>query len=436
MAGRCCQGLVSGCLVLAVVAPAWAQTATEASASSDSTASTSTPSPSTPERTEDASSQAPTGVRALQSRVSNAIEALNRRGVFLAGGSVGSGSGMAGGAVLRDDHFGRSSFGGEIGGVWSVRGFTEYSGRLGVIDESRDTLRIGAADANLTSLFTDHSDLKPGWAAYVQVTDQTLPRVGYFGLSDLRTSTTTDYALDSRAFDLVGQWQITNWMGVSARAGISTFDVGPGTDDARPNVQERHTPETAPGLTERPRLATFGVAVALDRRDSPQLPTAGWLAGVSIWRFTPINGGNATFNRVTFDGRAFVPLWSDRNVVAVRFLMGVDDSSASTPTPFYLQYWLGGSHTLRGYSSFQFRGEALAHLSVEHRWRVLKFADLVLFADAGSAADAVHHIWDSPIHVTPGLGVWIRRDDRFLIRVDWAHSPHGHRILWSLSPSF
>ena len=47
--------------------------------------------------------------------------------------------------------------------------------------------------------------------------------------------------------------------------------------------------------------------------------------------------------------------------------------------PFYLQSFLGGSHTLRAYASQRFRGEKLALFQAEYRWEAAPAVELALF---------------------------------------------------------
>ena len=47
---------------------------------------------------------------------------------------------------------------------------------------------------------------------------------------------------------------------------------------------------------------------------------------------------------------------------------------------------LGGSHTLRGYSSWRFRDRNRLLLTGEYRWTAGPFVDMALFVDAGKVA--------------------------------------------------
>jgi hypothetical protein len=242
--------------------------------------------------------------------------------------------------------------------------------------------------------------------------------------------------LSRTSLELVGQWQPTPWLGLTSRIGVGQFDVEEGVPTAQGDVAATYTASGAPGMHDRPRYLAVGGAGVVDFRDHHLFPTEGLFAGAAVWRMMPNADGHHGFTRAAVDARAFVPLGSPKHVAAFHFLGAVDDSPPSAPTPFYLQYWLGGSQTLRAYPSYQVRGEALAHFTAEYRWRVIDAIHLVAFTDIGDVAPDFQQLRLSTAHVTPGLGIWIGDRNRLFSRIDWAHGRDGHRILWSLSPSF
>lgn len=162
----------------------------------------------------------------------------------------------------------------------------------------------------------------------------------------------------------------------------------------------------------------------------------GVFIGGAIWHLESLKGFPQAVTRGAVDVRVFEPLISRSGVAAFRLLASADYLPTGGQTPFYLQYWLGGSHTLRGYSSYRLRGEALVHASAEYRWRIAPMFELVPFVDVGAVARDFDDLPRSTIHVTPGAGLWIRDDERFFARIDWAYGREGHRFLFSLSPSF
>ena len=371
----------------------------------------------------------------LEDRAEQIIDSLHKRGIYPKVGSIEAGSGASFGGRLRDP-FLVGPVGIEAEGMLSIRGYQAYALRMGLIGQSRDMMQLGGPGTNVTQMFSDHERLQPGTAFFLMASHQRSPRVDFFGLNGI-VGPQSDFALSRASLELVGQWQPLTWLGVSARGGITEFRVSAGRNDETANVTEAYSAASTPGLLDQPRYWTIGLAATGDTRDNPWLPTHGVFTGAALWRMIGDSGTDQTFLRAAVDVRTFTPLWSStKHVAAFRFLGALDNSPATSPTPFYLQYWLGGSNTLRGYTSYQVRGEALAHVTAEYRWHMFRRIELVAFADVGSVASNVRGLANSDWHASPGLGVWLRGTERLYFRVDVAHGRDGYRWLWSLNPSF
>ena len=98
------------------------------------------------------------------------------------------------------------------------------------------------------------------------------------------------------------------------------------------------------------------------------------------------NGGANSFRRVDAEAQQFVPVLRENWVIALRAL-GIDDATlAGNSVPYLLMPALGGSHALRGYSSWRFRDRNRLLLTGEYRWTAGPFVDMALFIDAGKVA--------------------------------------------------
>ena len=53
-----------------------------------------------------------------------------------------------------------------------------------------------------------------------------------------------------------------------------------------------------------------------------------------------------------------------------------------------MQQSLGGSHTLRGFDSFRWRGEKVMLYQAEYRWEPLNFWELSVFTDTGTVSES------------------------------------------------
>lgn len=155
--------------------------------------------------------------------------------------------------------------------------------------------------------------------------------------------------------------------------------------------------------------------------------------------------GKANFNKVSVDlRRYFSPqgprraLADKRHVFAVRLYAG----KAFGKLPFFEQFFLGGSESLRGYPEDRFWGENVALLSVEYRAPLAQNLVGVVFVDAGDAwggrygtiSSFTQHSRFSP-QVGAGIGIRVRTPIGPL-RLDYGFGKEGARTHFSIGNIF
>jgi hypothetical protein len=374
--------------------------------------------------------------QAWWTRIGDWLTAINDEGLYPSVGVIVAGSGLSFGAGLRDLHFGDAPVGGEIDAMWSVRGYQTYRVRFGLIDKLRNIHRLRPADAKVSSQFDDFDETTPGHAIYLETEWRDYPRMSFYGAGpSAPDETKTDFRLSGYTVDVVGQWQARAHLGVGARVGLLDFDHGGGNNPNTPDTLVLHRPETAPGLLEHPRFITTSAGLTYVRRDRTAAPRRGHLGTISVLRFEALGSGGPTVTRLNLDGRIYRPIRAT-GVLASRLLLAQDWTADGAPTPFYLQQTLGGSDTLRGFSSYRFRDQSLAHGSVEYRHMVWPFVELTPFLDAGTVAPDLTRVAWATVRFCPGIGVRVHFEDRVIGRLDWARSSDGHRFAFSLSHPF
>ena len=105
-------------------------------------------------------------------------------------------------------------------------------------------------------------------------------------------------------------------------------------------------------------------------------------------------------------------------------------------TPFFLQQALGGGETLRGFHSYRFADQSLAHVSVEYRFRAHRYVEIAPFLDTGTVAPSLSRLSLSTVKMTPGVGFRGRTDRRTIARLDWAWGSEGQRLVLGIGPAF
>ena len=88
------------------------------------------------------------------------------------------------------------------------------------------------------------------------------------------------------------------------------------------------------------------------------------------------------FWKVRADASHYLNLFRGR-VIGVRVLTEITEPDDGTRVPFYELARLGGSRSLRGYSTDRYVARDMAMFSVEYRWPLWKSLDAFLFTDHG-----------------------------------------------------
>jgi hemolysin activation/secretion protein len=101
-----------------------------------------------------------------------------------------------------------------------------------------------------------------------------------------------------------------------------------------------------------------------------------------------------------------------------------------------MQESLGGSHTLRGYQNFRFRGEKILLLQAEYRWEAVPAVELALFVDGGQALRAGEDFDLGDLETDYGFGIRLKRNTGLIARLDVARSGEDRRVLLRFGPSF
>ncbi len=129
-------------------------------------------------------------------------------------------------------------------------------------------------------------------------------------------------------------------------------------------------------------------------------PTRGMRLSAQVAPYTGKFDGEFNVLRTKFEGRAFIPLFSEKLVAAFKGSWGtVWNADNSQDIPVSLRYYSGGGSSVRGYdyqsvgprdaAGNPLGGISLAEVSGELRWRVTEDIGLVSFLDGGMVYDDV-----------------------------------------------
>ncbi len=361
----------------------------------------------------------------------------DKDGISISAGIIVAGSGLSGGVGYRKSNLFSSPIDLEVEATMSYRLYQAYRASIGLLGERSSTLEFDTADSRVSSLFNASAPKKPGSAVFLDMRYRDYPSHTYYGtgISSLEENR-SDYALRGLSVEGAWQWQLTPTLGVGARGGWLGLDIGQGHNDSIVNLEERFIPATVFGAIDQPKFITYGAGIAHDTRSNPRLPEDGQMIGASLRRFSATDMERRSFTRLTLDVRAYQRALSERGVVAARGLVSTDLTGETGSTPFYLQHSLGGSATLRSFHSYRFADLALAHATVEYRWRAHKYVEVAPFFDVGTVAPALSRLSIGALKTSSGVGIRARTDRRAIARLDWAYGSEGHRIVLDVGPAF
>ncbi len=190
-----------------------------------------------------------------------------------------------------------------------------------------------------------------------------IPQEDFFGLGP-----------DSRRGDQVSFALITNRFGgnVGVRpvepllvgGGVELLqpNVGRGKDKLVPTIGDVFDDSTAPGLTAQPDFLRTSAFVEVNYSEPVYARKGGWYRA-EFSHIADRDLDRYTYNRLDVDLRQFIPFFAERRVIALRAFASTSDVSDGNEVPFYLQPYLGGNDTMRGFREYRFRRAALASCS-------------------------------------------------------------------------
>lgn len=211
----------------------------------------------------------------------------------------------------------------------------------------------------------------------------------------------------------------------------------------------------APGLRRTIGIYSFGPYVEANlRNDEKGLTRGGYFYGkYSANTSTGSRNSDYGWSELELDGRAYLPLGSDKTSLALRAYTDLKNPyGTDNLIPFYEQAFLGGRSFVRGFDNFRFRANSLLLFSTELRQTVFKQkdtrgVDLVAFGDGGQ-------VWGDNRPNLPaafrgnddfksanwrfgvGGGVQYRYNKDFAVRIDFAHTNEANKIYFSVGRGF
>ena len=218
-------------------------------------------------------------------------------------------------------------------------------------------------------------------------------------------------------------------LSVATRVEWLTPRVSGGADDR--SIQDLFDDASAPGLERQPNFLRYALSVDFNYRQPLANPRRGGRYFVGYSRVDDRDLDAYSFSRVDVDLQQYVPLLTDRRVLALRILTSTSHVTGRNQVPFYLQPSLGGADNLRGFRRFRFRDNNMLLLQAEYRWEIFSAVDGALFYDAGKVASRAADLDFTDLESDYGIGFRFGTTRGVFLRVDGAFGSRGgkHFIL-------
>jgi outer membrane protein assembly factor BamA len=263
------------------------------------------------------------------------------------------------------------------------------------------------------------------------------PQEDFFGLGeDAPLEARTNYSME--ATDVLGRGLInlSRWLRVGADIGYFNPDVGHGSDDAWPSIEEVYTDAVASGLDEQPNFLHNTVFAEIDYRDNRGNPNRGGFYRVSVGTWEDVTLEAFDHHRLDAEASQFFPV-SPKQVVAVHVGLSYVNNESGDRVPFYFLPHVGGSDTVRGFREYRFRDENVLFMNLEYRLKVHRFVHIAPFFDAGEVRADWEDIGPGDLKTSYGIGFRGGTEEKTFIRLDiGTGGDEGTRIFFKFGPSF
>jgi outer membrane protein insertion porin family len=169
-------------------------------------------------------------------------------------------------------------------------------------------------------------------------------------------------------------------------------------------------------------LFSSGAALGYDSRDSWRNPGRGWWSEIEVVKTGGRLGGEGDFWTAIFDFRRYQPAWSKQTIV-MGVLTSLRTGTVGVDVPSYLQYFMGGANSVRGYDyedlGKELYGKDQFIFTLEYqfllmdcraipvwKWAFAAGLEAAIFSDTGTAWSSDGELaWD---RFKTGIGVGLR----------------------------
>lgn len=282
---------------------------------------------------------------------------------------------------------------------------------------------VGSALASFTGLLDGFAQVD------VSALHQNYSQLPYYGPGpDSRKTGRSAYRLEETRVTIQPALRPTRQLSVGAIGGFHAFNAGPGASDDFISTDAQFTPAQTPGIDRQGSFWKSGVFAAYDHRRGGTQPLEGTRVEAEYSRLSDRDLSAFSHGRLELDLEHYIPFFNDRRVIALHGHTTLTDARAGQSVPFYLQPWVGGPDTLRGFRPFRFRDANSFFLNGEYRWETSLGLDMALFADGGKVFPDWNQLNFNDFEGSFGLGFRGKMVQDLVMRLDIGVSREGAMV--------
>ena len=182
----------------------------------------------------------------------------------------------------------------------------------------------------------------------------------------------------------------------------------------------------------------YGVTADFAALDDNRHPSRGVHARVDLKRASGVRSSDPNYNQWNLEGRAYVPVFAKRRVLAFRGIYaGIGPlGSATTTIPFYRLIRSDGVTNFAGYAPNRFRDRQLLLGRVEYRWMIVHEMSAIALFELGAVASRSDAFTLRDAHRSVGGGLRLGRSELAAVRLEIAKSDEGLRVALDLGSTF
>lgn len=263
------------------------------------------------------------------------------------------------------------------------------------------------------------------------------PQEDFYGIGPgSRKADESDYRLEDTKAGAGITLAFGSRLRVGGEAAYLNSRTAAGTSDDIPSLQERFTPQEAPGFSETIESRVAAAVLDLDLRDSPSNPRSGIGFFLEHAIYDDPDRDRFSFRRTSAEFQGYLPFLHKHRVFALRTSAVSAQGREGGEVPFYEMPYVGGGQSLRGFREYRFRGKRALLANLEYRFEAFIGCDMALFTEAGQVASAWDDLTLSGFEYSYGSGFRFNTYKNVFLRLDVGHGKEGTRFLFKFENAF